>query len=206
MPGVLDAHAGHRRAAVVANGNEQRMDAVMLVGDLKLREDHGHAAMFGCVADVFLVRLVDRRVDDELASGGVIHRRGFDAGDVRAVAALGHRKAAGQLEGSGLAQVAFVMKLGPERMHRAAEQAELHAEFDGHADIAVGQRFEGDGKGPHIAGAAVLGRVRQGADAFGGEDPEHVQHALAAFFLRPFGIAFEPRPLEDLQHSRRVSE
>lgn len=57
-----------------------------------------HLAVLACASDPELGGVVVGRVDDKLAAGVVVHRRGLDAHHVAAVAQLRHAKAAGQVQ------------------------------------------------------------------------------------------------------------
>ncbi len=135
----------------------------------QLGEDGGEPAVAGRVADVLLVSVVVRGVDDELARVGVVGGGGAQLLDVRAVAGLGHGKAAGDLEGGRGAQVALVVAFGAELLDRAAPQAELDAELDQQRQIAERDRLKAGHVGAGVAAPAVaLGEAGRG-QAAGGE-------------------------------------
>ena len=126
-PAVLDRHARHQLAAGVAQRDEQGVDAARLAAADELREHDRQPAVAGGVADVVLARARRRRVDDELLGGRVVGRGRLERLHVRAVVALAHREAAGELEPRDRGEVALVVAHRAEVQHGAAEQAELDA-------------------------------------------------------------------------------
>jgi len=145
--------------------HEQRVHAVVLAAHRQLREHHGQPPVAGGVADVVLARVLARGGDDELLRGQVVGGHGAEGLDVGAVPGLGHREAAGQVDGGQRRQVLLVVLLGAEAVHRAAEQAELHADLDEQAEVAVREGLEaGDGAAGVVGPAVLVGeRARPGA-------------------------------------------
>src|SRR5204863_9574987 len=104
LPAVEDLHARSRRAVLVADRDQDRVDSARLAADDELAEHGGHAAVASGVADVVLLRRLGWGLDDELPGVGVPRRGRLDPLDVRPVARLAHREAAGQLERGDLRQ------------------------------------------------------------------------------------------------------
>ena len=136
------------------------MDAALLAADDQLREHRGHAAVARGVADPHLVRVVVGRVDDELLRLRVVGGRRAQVLDVGAVAVLGHREAARELERGDVGQVALVVALRAEVQHGAAEEAELHADLHEQREVAEAERLEA---GDVAAEVVVRRRTRAGS-------------------------------------------
>ncbi len=184
---VLDPDAGERLAVLGAQRDEQRVHAALLAADDQLGEHGGHAAVARGVADPRLVRRVLGRVDLELAGLGVVGRRGAQVLDVGAVALLGHREAAGQLQRGDVGQVALVVLLRAEVLDGAAEQAELHAELDEQRQVAERHRLEARDVAADVAVAAVLLRVAGGRLAARGQVLGPGEHLLAVLLEGEIG-------------------
>jgi hypothetical protein len=92
---------------LVAQGDDEHMNAVALTSDLELREDRRHPPVARGVADVLLAGLVIRRIDHKLVVLAVVGRGRPEVLDIRSVAGLGDREAAGQLQGGDRPEVAF---------------------------------------------------------------------------------------------------
>ena len=175
------------------------MDAVVVLIDDQLREHRRHAAVAGGVADVLLAALAVRGVDDELGALRVIRRGGLQLLDVRAVARLGHGKAAGQLERRRRLQVALVVQARPELLDRATPQPELDPELDQQREVAEPDRLEAGDVGARIAVAAELDREAGRGQALGRERPHPLEHALAVLSGREPDRRLELGPAEDLE-------
>ncbi len=106
---VLDADAWQRVAQVVADGDHEGVDAVALAGRFQLGENGGDLAVDGGVADVVLAGGKRRRMEVEGLRGRVVGGGCFQAGDVRAVADLGHGEAAREVEAGGGGKVSLVV-------------------------------------------------------------------------------------------------
>ena len=144
-PAVLDPYPLQHGAVLVAEGDEQRVDAALLAADDQLGEHGGHPAVARRIADVRLVRVVLGRVDREaavLVGGG-----GADVLHVGAVAFLGHREAAWELEARDVAQVALVVALGAQVQHRDGQDHGQDVERAGDDGLGRDQRDEQRGLG-----------------------------------------------------------
>ena len=128
--------------AAVANGHVKRVHAVVDALSDELRKHHGRLAVQCRVAQVVLSGGGERGVDDELFGRLVVGRGGADAGHVRAVTGLGHRKDAGNLEAHDAGQPFVVVRLGAEVQHGGTEQTPLHARLDLAARITKDEFFE----------------------------------------------------------------
>jgi hypothetical protein len=95
-----------------------------------VREDDGHPAVLGRVADVVLAGGLVRGVQVEGLRRGVVGAGRAQLLDVGAVAGLGHGEAAGQVEAHDVAEVLVVLALAAQQLQRAAEQAPLDAGLD----------------------------------------------------------------------------
>ena len=155
--GVADGHAGQRVAVRVADRHQPRVYAVPPPAGDQLREDHGHPAVPGRVADVVLAGRLVRGVQVEGLRPRVVRAGGAQLLDVGAVAGLGHREAAEDPAGDDVPQVGVVVPPGAEGGDGAAEQAPLHARLDHQRQVDLGQHLGGDDRGAHVGAAAVLG-------------------------------------------------
>ncbi len=139
------------------------MHAVALaIGD-QLGEYHRQPAVPGGVADVILARRPVRRVHHELLRRRVVGGGCAQVLDVRAVAGLGHREAARQVQAHDVAQVALVVALGAQRDDRAAEQSPLDTRLD-HQRQVSGQHLQRDHRTAGVPAAAVGDREAEVGD------------------------------------------
>ncbi len=158
---VLAADAGQERTGCVADRHVERVHAVVHALRDQLREHDGRDAVLRRVAEVFLPRRPERGVDDELVGVGVEGRRCADAGDIRAVADLGHRERAGNLQAHDVGEPRVVVRLGPQVQDGGAEQAPLHSALDLQARVGGDQLLEGRDVAAVVALAAEV--LRKGA-------------------------------------------
>ena len=137
---VLDPDAAARCRRSSRSGTSSACTPRCSPPMIELGEDGGHPAVARGVADVVLAGGVVGRVDDELLGLGVVGRGRPQRLHVGAVAGLGHREAAGQLERAmsraGSARGGCSV---PEVQHGAAEQAPLHAGLDQQREVAEGR-------------------------------------------------------------------
>ena len=104
-------------------------------------------------------------MNDDLVGLDVVRRGRLDLCDVGTVADLRHGEAAHEAPRHDVGQVRREVTLGAEAGERAAEQAELDAEFDEERQVAEGLHLERDAGGAVVEGAAVLGGEADGAVA-----------------------------------------
>ena len=116
-------------------------------------------------------------MDDELAI--VVGRGGTQALDVRAVAVLGHRETAEQLEILDRSQVSRVMPFGPEQLHGAAEQSPLDTGLDHQRQVAEAEHLERRHVAADVAPAAVLRIEAEAGPVRRGEGPQLIKHLRA---------------------------
>ena len=154
---VADRDAGGWGVLVGADPHEGDVNALVLTVDDELPEDGGPAAVPGRVADVGLVGGGGRGVHFELVGVGQVGDRRLQALDVGAVAALGHREAAGQGPLHRPGQEGLMVPLGAQVGDRAAEQAVLDSGLDDEAEIAHRQHLE-LGDRLRLGAVATLGR------------------------------------------------
>ena len=128
---------------------------VLALGD-QLGEDDRHPAVLGRVADVVLAGGLVRGVQVEDLGRGVVGARRPQLLDVGAVAGLGHREAAGQVEAHDVAQVLVVLALGAQQLQRAAEQAPLDAGLDHDRQVAEREHLDRGDRAAGVVLAAVL--------------------------------------------------
>ena len=154
---VRRRHAGQVVALVVADRHHEAVHAVAFAvrGD-QLRENGCHPGGFGGTADVVLARGAGGGVDDELLRRRVVGRGGLQGLHVAAVAGLGHREAAEQVEVDDLLYVRLVMALGAEVLDGAAEQAPLHAGLDHQRQVGHRQHLDLGDRRADVPVAAVL--------------------------------------------------
>ena len=132
------------------------VDVFAVLGGEQLGENGCHPRSFGGAADVVLARGAGGGVDDELLCRRVVGRGGFDRLDVAAVAGLGHREAAEQIEIDDSLYIRLVVPLGAEVFDGPAEQAPLHAGLDHQRQVGHRQHLDlGDG-GADVTVAAVF--------------------------------------------------
>ena len=117
------------------------------------------------VADVVFAGIPRRAVDDKFLRGGVVGGRGFEFAHVGAVADLGHREAARQLERADAVEICAVLRLVAQEQHAAQPDAELHRELDRHPEVMERNRLERRHERREIVVAAVFLRDREQADA-----------------------------------------
>jgi hypothetical protein len=95
-------------------------------------------------------------VDHELAGGRIVGGRGAQVLHVGAVAGLGHREAAQQIQADDPRHVLLVVPLGAEVLDSPAEQAPLHAGLDHQRQVGHREHLDlGDG-GADVTVAAVF--------------------------------------------------
>ena len=129
--------------SLVADRHQPGVHAVVLALGDQLGEDDRHPAVLGRVADVVLAGGLVRGVQVEASAVvGVVGAGRPQLLDVGAVAGLGHREAAGQVEAHDVAQVRLVVALGAQQLDGAAEQAPLDAGLDHQRQVAEGQHLD----------------------------------------------------------------
>ena len=178
-PVVLAADAREEAALRVAERHVERVHAVVDALRDELGEDDRRGAVDGRVAEVVLPRGAERRVDHELLRRLVVRGGRADRGDIRAVARLGHRECAGDLERHDVGEELVVVVLGAEVQHRGAEQAPLHARLDLQRRVGEHELLErGDVAAVVVVTAELL---REGAvhGALLDEQLQLAEHALA---------------------------
>ena len=183
------------------------MDAARLAAADQLREDDRQPAVAGGVADVVLARARRGRVDDELLRGRVVGRGGLQRLHVRAVVALAHREAAGQLEPRDRGQVALVVAHRPEVQDGAAEQAELDAALHQQAQVAERERLEAGDRAADVAEPAELGRVAHRGPAAHRQLLRPLRDARAVLVARQVGdgrVAGLGQPVADHRADLRL--
>ena len=197
---VLSADAGEERALVVAQRNEEAVHAVVHAAGDQLGEDGGGLAVQRGVAEVVLPRPAERRVDDEFLGLGVVGRGGADGGDVGAVAGLGHRERAGQIEADDVAEPQVVVLLGAQLVDRGAEQAPLHAGLDLQARVGEHELFEPGEVRTVVFEAAVLGGEGPSRAVVVDEEVQLLQHACSVLRHGLTRLLPEHRVLDQLAH------
>ena len=153
------------------------------------------------VADVVFLCRIGWSINFKFAARRVISCGGFDVGDVGTVTQFGHREAAGKFDRTGLAQVTVVVTLRSERMDRAAEEPELHAELDRETDVVEGSGFEGDRETTHIVGAAILLRIRERANAVCRQNLQLLEDLFAVSFFAELRMPFKAGTAKDLEYA-----
>ena len=142
-PAILDAHAGEDPAALVPDGDQEGVNAVVVedggrgvVGmvvwlprgvlttarNAQPGEYGGHAPVQRGVADVVLARVLVRGGDHELGRRGVVGGGRAEVADIGAVPGLGHRVAAGKFQRGDPRQVEAVVLLRPKLRDAAAKR------------------------------------------------------------------------------------
>jgi len=175
---VLDPHARHRPALVVADAYDEGVHAVRLAAEHELGEHHGVAGVLRGVADVVLAGPVVGGVDDELAGLHVVRRGRAQRLHVGAVARLGHREAAEQPAVDQVLEVGVVVRLGAELEDRAAEQAELDTDLDHDGQVTERERLEGGHRRADVRAPAVLLREAEPGLARRRHHLDDVEHPL----------------------------
>ncbi len=150
-PVVLAADAREEVAVLVAQRHVEAVHAVVDAVRDELREHRRRDAVQRRVAEVVLPGAAERRVDDELLGLGVVGRGRADRGDIRAVAGLGHRERAGDLEAHDAGEPLVVVLLRAQLQHGRAEQPPLHAGLDLQAGVGRDQLREAGDVGAVVA-------------------------------------------------------
>ena len=157
---VTDGHAVERVAVLVADRDEDAVDAVVLAVDDELGEDRGHTGVAGSVADVVLARRDAGGVDLDLVGLGHVRRGREERLHVGAVAELGHGEGPEQRAVEHAGQVGIPVPLRPEVGDRPAEEPELHTGLDEDGEVGVPEHLEGgDGRPVLVRPALLLGQA-----------------------------------------------
>ena len=109
-------------------------------------------------------------MDDELFGLRVVGRGGLQRLNVAAVAGLGHRETAEQLEVDDLLHVGLVVAFGAQVFDGAAEQAPLHSGLDHQRQVRHREHLDHRDRRADVAGAAVLLAEAVVGDARRGDD------------------------------------
>ena len=163
MAAVLDPDAVADLALLVAERDEDAVDAALLAADDELAEDRGQSPVARGVADVVLAVLVGRRRDRRTpAPPGrrwrvVCTRCTFEPWPDSLIAkAPGSSKVATSLE------VALVVLAGAEVVDGAAEEPELDAALDEQREVGERERLEArDRRADHAEAAELLGEEQR---------------------------------------------
>jgi hypothetical protein len=146
------------------------VDVLAVLGGDQLSENRCHFCCFGCTADVVLAGRAGGRVDDELLGCRIVGGRGLDRLHVAAVAGLGHREAAEQIQVDEAPHVGLMVTFGAQVFDRPAEQTPLHARLDHQRQIAHRQHLDLRDRGADVTVAAVLLLEPVLGGALGGHD------------------------------------
>ncbi len=126
------------------------------VGRDQLREDRGDTRGFGGTADVVLARRAGRGVDHEFLRRRIVGGRGLQGLHVAAVAGLGHREAAQQVQVDDPLHVGLVVTFGAEVLDGPTEQTPLHAGLDHQREVGHGEHLDLGHRRADVAVAAVF--------------------------------------------------
>ena len=185
------------RPVLVADGNEKRVDAVLLPVGVELSKNGGHLPVGRGVSDPLFAGRVVGRVDHKLLGVGVVAGRGLQLPHVGPMPPLRHGETARQVQGPGALQEFVVVALGAEAVDAPPKQPKLDPELDNQTEVVVRERLEGHDKFLHVPRSAVRFGVSQRPEALLGQQLTPVQHLLPVGRRVQFGPVLEGRILEE---------